>query len=150
EIPARELWDKIIDTAWETGDPGMIFLDRIQNANPTPTQGIIDTTNPCGEVPLLPFEACNLGSINLSLFVKTNGDKKEIDYDELSETIFLTVRFLDNVIEENQYILPQIGEVVKRNRKIGLGVMGWAEMLILLGIPYASEEAVGLGGRLMA
>lgn len=150
EIPAKELWEKIVDTAWETGDPGMIFLDRIQEANPTPKQGVIDTTNPCGEVPLLPFEACNLGSINLSRFVKSDGEKREIDFDELSDVIYMCVRFLDNVIEENHYVLPEIAEVVKRNRKIGLGVMGWAEMLILLGIPYASVEAVGLAERLMA
>jgi ribonucleoside-diphosphate reductase alpha chain len=149
-ISAKELWNKIIDSAWETGDPGMIFLDEIEKANPTPAQGKINTTNPCGEVPLLPYEACNLGSINLSLFVKSTNEKREIDFDELQGTIILAVRFLDNVVEENNYILPEIAEVVKRNRKIGLGVMGWAEMLMKLGIPYASETAVSLAERVMS
>lgn len=149
EIPARELWNLIIDRAWSTGDPGMIFLDRLQEANPTPQLGVIDTTNPCGEVPLLPFEACNLGSINLSLFVTTAGGKTAVDFALLHETIFTAVRFLDNVVEENHYLLPQIAEVVKGNRKIGLGVMGWAELLIRLEIPYASEEAIALAEQLM-
>ncbi|HET6992819.1 MAG TPA: adenosylcobalamin-dependent ribonucleoside-diphosphate reductase, partial [Bacteroidia bacterium] len=149
EISARELWNSIIDNAWTTGDPGLIFLDQLEKSNPTPKQGKIDTTNPCGEVPLLPYEACNLGSINLSLFVKSSSQKNELDYDALRETIILSVRFLDNVVEENDYILSEIATVVKRNRKIGLGVMGWAELLILLGIPYASEDAVALGESLM-
>ncbi len=149
EVPAHELWKMIIDNAWTTGDPGLIFLDRLEASNPTPRQGIIDTTNPCGEVPLLPYEACNLGSVNLSRFVKTGNGKNAIDFDALRETIALCIRFLDNVVEENNYILPEIAHVVKGNRKIGLGVMGWAELLILLGIPYASEEAVTLGERLM-
>lgn len=148
-IAARTLWESILENAWSTGDPGMIFLDRLEESNPTPKQGKIDTTNPCGEVPLLAYEACNLGSINLSLFVRKSGEKNEIDIEALGETIQLSVRFLDNVIEQNQYILPQISSVVRGNRKIGLGVMGWAELLLLLGIPYASEEAVSLGKRLM-
>jgi ribonucleoside-diphosphate reductase alpha chain len=149
EISAGELWNAIIDSAWSTGDPGLIFLDQLEKSNPTPKQGKIDTTNPCGEVPLLPYEACNLGSVNLSLFVKKSLGKNEIDYNALKKIISLAVRFLDDVVEENDYILNEIATVVKRNRKIGLGVMGWAEMLILLGIPYASEEAVSLGENLM-
>ena len=145
EISARELWNLIIDCAWSTGDPGLVFLDDLELANPTPKQGVINCTNPCGEVPLLPYEACNLGSINLSLFVNDG----KIEFDALRETIFTAVRFLDNVVEANDYILPQIADVVKRNRKIGLGVMGWAEMLIKLGIPYASENAVSLGREVM-
>ncbi|HTL80908.1 MAG TPA: adenosylcobalamin-dependent ribonucleoside-diphosphate reductase [Bacteroidia bacterium] len=145
KVRAKELWNAIIDNAWTTGDPGMIFLDSIERTNPTPKQGRIESTNPCGEVPLLPYEACNLGSINVSLFVKEN----KIDYDELKKVIHLSVRFLDNVIEENNYILPQIEETVKHNRKIGLGIMGWAELLIKLGIPYASEKAIALGEELM-
>ncbi|MBI3510285.1 MAG: adenosylcobalamin-dependent ribonucleoside-diphosphate reductase [Bacteroidetes bacterium] len=148
-IFAKELWNKIIDNAWATGDPGMIFIDAIERANPTPKQGAINCTNPCGEVPLLPYEACNLGSVNLSLFVMRKNNSAAIDYDTLEKTIFSAVRFLDNVVEENNYILPEIESTVKRNRKIGLGVMGWAEMLIKLGIPYASEEAVSLGNSLM-
>lgn len=149
EVPAHGLWKMIIDNAWTTGDPGLIFLDRLEASNPTPRQGIIDTTNPCGEVPLLPYEACNLGSVNLSRFVKTGNGKNAIDFDALRETIALCIRFLDNVVEENNYILPEIAHVVKGNRKVGLGVMGWAELLIMLDIPYASEEAVTLGERLM-
>ncbi|HEU4717292.1 MAG TPA: adenosylcobalamin-dependent ribonucleoside-diphosphate reductase [Bacteroidia bacterium] len=149
EIPAVQLWDSIIDHAWRTGDPGLVFLDALEKANPTPAQGVINCTNPCGEVPLLPFEACNLGSVNLSLFVISREGKPAIDIDALGETVMLAVRFLDNVVEQNQYILPQIEKTVRGNRKIGLGVMGWAEMLILLGIPYASEEAIALGKKLM-
>lgn len=149
EIPATEIWNSILGNAWATGDPGLIFLDRLEESNPTPKQGKIDTTNPCGEVPLLPFEACNLGSVNLSRFVQSSGGKNVIDIEALGETISLAVNFLDNVIEQNQYILPEISAVVRGNRKIGLGVMGWAELLLLLGIPYASEEAVSLGRKLM-
>ncbi|HLG03062.1 MAG TPA: adenosylcobalamin-dependent ribonucleoside-diphosphate reductase [Bacteroidia bacterium] len=149
EIPAKKLWELIIDNAWSTGDPGMIFLDVLEAANPTPKLGRIDTTNPCGEVPLLAYEACNLGSINLSLFTKEVNGKPAIDFDALKKTISLAVRFLDNVVEENNYILPEITRVVKGNRKIGLGLMGWAELLIMLGIPYASNEATALGERLM-
>jgi ribonucleoside-diphosphate reductase alpha chain len=149
EIPAKKLWELIIDGAWTTGDPGLIFLDRIEAANPTPKLGKIDTTNPCGEVPLLAYEACNLGSLNLSLFVKETNGKPAIDFGHLAKIIALSVRFLDNVVEENDYILPEIAQVVTGNRKIGLGVMGWAELLIRLGIPYASNEAIALGEGLM-
>lgn len=147
-IAARELWNKIISNAWLTGDPGLIFLDTINESNPTPNIGSINCTNPCGEVPLLPYEACNLGSIDVAKFFneKING----IDYKGLDKCISTAIRFLDNVIEVNNYMIPEIKTMVKGNRKIGLGIMGWAELLIKLEIPYASEKAVKLGEDLMA
>lgn len=147
-IAARELWNKIISNAWLTGDPGLIFLDTINETNPTPNIGSINCTNPCGEVPLLPYEACNLGSIDVAKFFneKING----IDYKGLDKCISTAIRFLDNVIEVNNYMIPEIKTMVKGNRKIGLGIMGWAELLIKLEIPYASEKAVKLGEDLMA
>ena len=145
KIKAKKLWNLIIQNAWKTGDPGLIFLDTINKTNPTPVIGKIECTNPCGEVPLLPYEPCNLGSINLSLMVK----KGKIDWKLLEETIYTSVRFLDNIIEINNYMLPQIKSMAKGNRKIGLGVMGWAEMLIKLEIPYASDYAIFLAEKLM-
>ncbi len=144
-ISAQKLWNEIIEHAWLSGDPGLIFLDTINEKNPTPALGKIESTNPCGEVPLLPFESCNLGSVNLSKLVK----EKTIDWDLLEKIIITAVRFLDNVIEVNQYTIPEIKKIVTGNRKIGLGVMGWAEMLIQLEIPYDSEEAVLLAKKLM-
>lgn len=145
-VNAMEIWDLITENAWHTGDPGLIFFDTINEFNPTPTLGTIDCTNPCGEIPLLPFEACNLGSINLTKYVK----KGEINWHEIGETVYEAVRFLDNVIEMNQYVVPEIEHMVKGNRKIGLGIMGWAEFLILLNIPYASEEALLLAEEVMS
>ncbi len=150
EIRARELWNKIVQSAWETGDPGMIFLDEINRHNPTPKVGRIEATNPCGEVPLLPYEACNLGSINLLHMLKSDGDHSVIDWERLKTTTQTAIRFLDNVIEVNDYVTPEIRDMVLGNRKIGLGVMGWAEMLIRLEIPYDSDDAVQLGEQLMA
>lgn len=144
-VSAKKLWDTIIEHAWLSGDPGLVFLDTINEKNPTPALGRIESTNPCGEVPLLPYESCNLGSINLSLLVKD----KTIDWKLLDKIIAAAIRFLDNVIEVNQYTIPEIKKIVTGNRKIGLGVMGWAEMLIQLEIPYDSEEAVSLAGKLM-
>lgn len=146
-VKAKDIWNKIISNAWQTGDPGVIFLDTINETNPTPQIGAITCTNPCGEVPLLPYEACNLGSIDVSKFLVKG--KKEIDYPKLESTIAIAVRFLDNVIEVNNYVIPEIKSLVKGNRKIGLGIMGWAELLIKLGIPYASEQAVQTGEQLM-
>jgi ribonucleoside-diphosphate reductase alpha chain len=148
EIPARKLWNIITENAWSSGDPGLVFLDAINKSNPTPEFGKITCTNPCGEVPLLAYEACNLGSIDVSKFI-TSGDK-EIDWKNLEDTIRIAVRFLDNVIEMNNYIIPEIKSVVSGNRKIGLGIMGWAEMLIKLRIPYNSEEALQLAEKLMS
>lgn len=147
KMKARALWQKIVANAWQSGDPGLVFLDTINAANPTPSLGRMDCTNPCGEIPLMPYEACNLGSVNVTKFVNKD---KTIDWEALKTIVQRGVRFLDNVIEVNNYVIPEIEKMVKGNRKIGLGIMGWAEMLLLLDIPYASEEAVQLGSRLMA
>ncbi len=143
-INARELFDKIVESAWRTGDPGFIVIDRINESfsNPTPALGMIESTNPCGEQPLLPNEPCNLGSINLANFVKNGTSEPDFDYDRLSETTKLATRFLDNVIDVNNYPVPEIERMAKGNRRIGLGVMGWAEALVKLGIPYDSDEAL--------
>ncbi|WP_428741016.1 adenosylcobalamin-dependent ribonucleoside-diphosphate reductase [Tenacibaculum sp.] len=149
-ISAQSLWELIINEAWNTGDPGIIFLDTINKNNPIPTIGHIEATNPCGEVPLLSYESCNLGSINLSKMVAVKNGNYILDWNCLSETIHLAIRFLDNVITTNYYLLPKIEAITKSNRKIGLGVMGWAELLILLEIPYASKEALSLAETLMS
>lgn len=149
KIKAREVWDKIIKGAWETGDPGIIIIDRINQteSNPTPFLGQIESTNPCGEQPLLPFEPCNLGSINLSKFVKE--DKTDFDYEKLKNCVSTTTHFLDNVIDMNDYPIPEIEEVAKKTRRIGLGIMGWAESLVLLKIPYNSEKALRKAEEIM-
>ncbi|NPA75492.1 MAG: adenosylcobalamin-dependent ribonucleoside-diphosphate reductase, partial [Euryarchaeota archaeon] len=144
-IRARQVWDLIVAQAWKTGDPGIIFIDEINRGHPAKHLGEIESTNPCGEQPLLPFESCNLGSINLSLFVK-NG---RVDWERLRYVVHTATRMLDNVIDANNYPLPQVRDTTRSTRKIGMGVMGWAEMLIKLGIPYDSEEAIELAERVM-
>ncbi len=148
-LNARMVYDKLIEQAWKTGDPGVIFIDRINVDNPTPELGQIESTNPCGEQPLLPMEACNLGSINLAKFVK-GVERPEIDYDALKETVWLSVRFLDNTIDMSRYPLSEITRMVRGNRKIGLGIMGFADMLFQLGIPYNSDSAIEIARDVMS
>src|SRR5438093_1241089 len=150
---AKEVFDRMVRAAWRTGDPGMVFIERINAspANPTPAIGTVEATNPCGEQPLLPNEACNLGSLNVSKFARRNDTGEwSIDWDEMERVVRLAVRFLDDVIEMNPYPLAVIDETVKANRRIGLGIMGWADLLFTMGIPYDSQEAIKLADRLMA
>jgi len=151
-LSARDVFDRIVHAAWRTGDPGLVFIDRINAspANPIPDLGQIEATNPCGEQPLLPNEACNLGSLNVARFARMRDGRWSIDWDELERVVRLAVRFLDDVIEVNPYPLPQIDATVKANRRIGLGVMGWADLLFALEIPYDSQEALDLADRLSA
>jgi len=146
KLKARAIWNLIIMMAWKNGEPGVVFLDTINKHNPTPQIGEIEATNPCGEQPLLPYESCNLGSIDVSKFVSEEG---KMNWDGLRETVGLAVNFLDNVVDANIYVLPEIEKITKGNRKIGLGVMGFADMLIKRGIKYDTEEGLKAGEELM-
>lgn len=149
---AGEIFRKLVENAWKNGDPGIIFIDRINagNANPIPAMGPIESTNPCGEQPLYPYDSCNLGSINLARFVARRGESYEFDWSRLGEVVPICVRFLDNVIDMNRYPIPQIEDVSRRIRRVGLGVMGFADACMRLNIPYDSDEAVSFAERVMA
>ncbi|MFH0886919.1 MAG: vitamin B12-dependent ribonucleotide reductase [bacterium] len=148
-LNAGRVFGLIVTLSWKNGEPGIIFLDRLERDNPTPHIGRIESTNPCGEQPLLPYEACNLGSINLSRMLKKEGSKTEVDYEKIKKTVWEAVHFLDNVIDMSKFPIPKIQDMVRANRKIGLGVMGFADMLIELGISYDSDDAVAAAGKIM-
>lgn len=149
QLKAAEVFNTLVNQAWETGDPGIVFLDRINRDNPTPGLGNIESTNPCGEQPLLPMEACNLGSINLARFVDTSGKAPTVDYKGLEKVVCNAVRFLDNTIDMSNYPLPEIDQMVKGNRKIGLGIMGFADLLFRLNVPYNSDAALDVAETVM-
>ncbi len=148
-LPARAIFDRICQAAWETGDPGLVFLDTINRTSPTPSDGWIESTNPCGEVPLLPYEACNLGSINVTRFINPEAGDGKVEWERLRRTVHDAVRFLDDVITTNRYPLGEIQRVTEAHRKIGLGIMGFAEACILCGISYSSDEALRFAEELM-
>lgn len=147
QLNAKKVFDVIVEHAYKNGEPGVVFIDNINKDNPTPLIGDIESTNPCGEVPLLPYEACNLGSINLGILLDENTN--EINWSKLAEVTRLATHFLDNVITVNNYPLPKIADMVQNNRKIGLGVMGWADMLMKMGIGYNSQAGTALAGKIM-
>src|SRR4026209_1521371 len=149
QVRAREVWQLIIHGAWKTGEPGVFFVDKANHYNPVPHLGEYEATNPCGDQPLLPYDVCNLGSINLGAFVKDgSGVEAEIDWDQLRRVVHLSTRFLENVIDANQYPLQEITDLDQRIRRIGLGVMGLADVFVKLGVAYDSEEGVALGRKI--
>lgn len=148
-LPARAIFDRICQAAWKTGDPGLVFIDTINRTSPTPADGWIESTNPCGEVPLLPYEACNLGSINVTRFINPEAENGKVEWERLRRTVHDAVRFLDDVITTNKYPLPEIERITEAHRKIGLGIMGFAEACILCGISYSSDAALGFAEELM-
>ena len=148
-LNAREVFQQIVDLAWQTGDPGIVFLDRINRENPNPQLGDIESTNPCGEQPLLPYESCNLGSINLARMVRYTGDDVSMDWDRLSRVCRTAVHLLDNVIDMNEYPIQQIADMSRTTRRIGVGVMGWSDLLMELGMRYDSQEALDLAETVM-
>lgn len=149
-LPATMVFDRLVDAAWHCGEPGIVFLDTINRTNPTPHLGMIEATNPCGEQPLLPYESCTLGSINVARCLTTQRRTRTIDYDRLATIIPLAVRFLDNVLDRTRFPFPAIETQTKLTRKIGLGIMGFADLLIQLGIPYDTDEALQIADQLMA
>ena len=149
-VNARELFDMMVGCAWKSGEPGVLFLDRINRNNPTPFQGPVESTNPCGEQPLLPYESCNLGSVNLVKMIRQGARGSEVDWKKLGEAVKLGVRFLDDVIDVNHFPLPEIEKITRSNRKIGLGIMGFAHFLILMGVQYGSDESVRIAEEVMA
>jgi len=149
ERPAEEVFGKIVDAAWRTGDPGLVFLDTVNRAHPLRHLGEIEATNPCGEIPLLPYESCNLGSVNLDAMIRTRDGEAELDREKLADTARAALRFLDDVVEVNEYPLRESADATRGNRKVGLGVMGFADALARLGIPYHSDRAVEMAGEIM-
>ena len=149
KLNTREVFNKIVEQTWKTGDPGIVFIDRIEQDNPTPQLGRLESVCGCGEQSLLPYESCNLGSINLARMLRVKDKTPEIDYLKLADTVKTAVRFLDNVIDVNKFPLPEIEAMTRKTRKIGLGVMGFADMLLQLGIPYDSEKALGIAASIM-